>query len=238
MTAKREFLDLCTKVYQGSVRPVDFSNGNSAAIAGEINEWVRKITNGRIANLVGPGAFSQRSRIALVNAIYFKGTWANSFDRRTTTKKPFYVALGCHELVETMRHHSEFHYAEDGKVQVLRMPYEGEPSFDMFVFLPKRRFGLADWLDGVDGKALVRLMRKCCEEEVIVYLPKWTTECNTDLRDQLQSLGIKEAFDEINGGDFSECLGNPKKSLPLYLSEVTQKAGIEVRPHLSRAALI
>jgi serine protease inhibitor len=39
----------------------------------------------------------------LINAIYFKGNWANKFNANRTEKQPFYIAEGSEKQVEKKR---------------------------------------------------------------------------------------------------------------------------------------
>lgn len=43
----------------------------------------------KIKDLLKPGSVNAMTRLALVNAIYFKGNWMNRFDEAKTTKMPF-----------------------------------------------------------------------------------------------------------------------------------------------------
>jgi serpin B len=124
-----------------------------------------------------------------------------------------------------MHQRGKFCYAEDEKVQVLRMGYEGS-DLDMFVFLPKQRFGLDAWLQAVDGAGLQKLMLGCGQEEVRVTLPKWKVETSFDLNDQLQALGMKDAFHPDNA-NFNRMIGDPDRE-QLFISKVIHKAFIEV----------
>ncbi len=45
----------------------------------------------KIKDLLKPGAVSTMTRLALVNAIYFKGNWKNRFDVANTKEMPFKV---------------------------------------------------------------------------------------------------------------------------------------------------
>lgn len=43
----------------------------------------------KIKDLLKPGTVSTMTRLALVNAIYFKGNWMNRFDEANTKEMPF-----------------------------------------------------------------------------------------------------------------------------------------------------
>lgn len=43
----------------------------------------------KIKDLLKPGTVSAMTRLALVNAIYFKGNWLNRFDMKNTKEMPF-----------------------------------------------------------------------------------------------------------------------------------------------------
>lgn len=45
----------------------------------------------KIKDLLKPGTVSAMTRLALVNAIYFKGNWMHRFDEANTKEMPFTV---------------------------------------------------------------------------------------------------------------------------------------------------
>lgn len=67
----------------------------------EINTWVESQTNSMIKDLVHPDKITDDSRLILVNAVYFKGDWANKFDEANTAKKLFYTTADRHREVST-----------------------------------------------------------------------------------------------------------------------------------------
>ena len=65
---------------QAELAAVDFDNPSSAQT---INNWADKQTQGKIKDIV-QYPFDPLTRVILANAIYFKGKWVKSFDRRQT----------------------------------------------------------------------------------------------------------------------------------------------------------
>ena len=60
----------------------DYSDGKASARL--INDWVEKITQSKIKDLIKPDMLNSLTRLVLVNAIYFKGDWASKFDVKNT----------------------------------------------------------------------------------------------------------------------------------------------------------
>jgi len=46
-----------------------------------INNWISEQTEGRIQDLIPPGAINKLTRLILTNAIYFKATWHHPFSK-------------------------------------------------------------------------------------------------------------------------------------------------------------
>ena len=54
-----------------------------------MNDWVSNKTNNRIQNIIDSNSVSDLTRIVLINAIYFKSSWANRFDESSTELMDF-----------------------------------------------------------------------------------------------------------------------------------------------------
>jgi len=73
------------------------------------------------------------------------------------------------------------------------------------------------------------------KESVEVWLPKFKLEAAAQLKEILQALGMKEAFDPKTA-NFSGMCGETKSQAPLAISEVVHKAFVEVNEKGTEAA--
>ncbi|KAF3835528.1 hypothetical protein F7725_028086 [Dissostichus mawsoni] len=69
-----KFLAATQKYYKADMKAVDFI-GAAEACRAEINGWVEQQTENKIKDLLKSGTVTPMTRLALVNAIYFKGNW-------------------------------------------------------------------------------------------------------------------------------------------------------------------
>src|SRR5580704_3382378 len=83
-TYEPAFLSLLSSGFGAPLQQVDFATNPSAAIA-SINAWVSSATDGGIPSLVGPTDLDEHARLALVDAVYFRGAWATPFDPALTS---------------------------------------------------------------------------------------------------------------------------------------------------------
>lgn len=120
-----EFLDLTRRNYAAGFREADFVT-NSEAARQEINGWVEEQTKDRIKELLKPRTLDERTRLVLVNALYFKGKWAQPFDAQQTADDQFRAAPGQTVPVRMMRQSGEFRYGETDDAQILYLPYRTE----------------------------------------------------------------------------------------------------------------
>ena len=132
-----------------------------------------------------------------------------------------------------MRQTEKFEFAilDELSASMLEMPYTGN-RLSLQLLLPRRGNNLAaleQKLRTADLQQLFDANRG--EEKVAVTLPRFKLEQTIPLTDQLQKLGMNDMF--VGGkADFSAIDG----SRNLYVSEVVQKAFIEVNEEGSEAA--
>src|SRR5215472_4026128 len=82
------FVERCRKLYQADATTLDFSNPQAADT---INRWVRQKTQDKIPEIVGPADVATALAV-LTNALYFKGGWDYTFDKKQTQEGDFHLA--------------------------------------------------------------------------------------------------------------------------------------------------
>ena len=92
----------------------------------------------------------------------------------------------------------------------------------MFVFLPKKIDGLCDLESRLNSETLKAWTSNLERQKVIVYMPKFKTTTDLNLREILISMGMKDAFSDK--ADFSGM--EPEKEL--YISDAVHKAFIDL----------
>ena len=223
----KDYLGAIKKYYGGNAEEVNYS-GNKADAIQKINAWTAKNTKDKIPEIVTPDDITELTRMVLVNAIYFKGSWKSEFNPKQTRKSDFYNG-NKKTPVDMMSNEERFPYAEIGDLQVLELPYAGG-DLSMIVALPKGNdpSKLESSLSYGDFQ---KWLGALSEEKVRVALPKFKIHCLYSLNSPLIHLGMPLAFDERQA-DFSKMTG--KKDL--YISDVIHATFVDVNEKGTEAA--
>ena len=238
-----DFLKTVRENYSAEAKAVDFINAGSAA-ADEINRWIDANTNHKIKSGLGPGQLTPDTRLALCNAIYFKGKWLHPFKEKDTKPSPFNVTTNEAVTVPMMWQSEHYKHAmtEDYSVEMLELPYSGQ-DLSMVILLPGRVEYVPDaehndvhdleqkltaenllmWLKKLDGKS---------PHKTSVWIPRFTTASSFNLASELKALGMTSAFDGT--ADFSGMDGTKN----LFLSDVFHKTFVEVNEAGTEAAAV
>ncbi len=82
------YLALLSNGYGAPLQQIDFTSSPAAASA-TIDDWVSRETSGAIQRLLGANDLDANTKLLLVNAVYFRGIWADGFSPAETTLQPF-----------------------------------------------------------------------------------------------------------------------------------------------------
>jgi serpin B len=232
---EQPYLDATQSVFGAPLEPVDFAKGAEPARQ-RMNGWVAQQTQDRIKDLIPPRGVDDQTRLALVNAMYFKGQWATPFEEARTQPAPFFTTKAVSKPVPMMQRQGMFRMAAKDGVKALELPYkDGEAS--MVVVLPDAVDGLEALERMLTAASLDAWMGAMTTERATVSLPKFEIDPQGSLAltGALQALGMKLAF-ERGKADFTG-IANPKSPADrLYISAVFHKAFVKVDEKGTEAA--
>lgn len=194
LAAEKPFLDTLARHHDAGLYTIDFGEPEPARKA--INEWIAERTKGRIEALLPRDSLFQAAFV-LVNALFFKATWLEPFEKSATADGVFHGANG--DVTAAMMHGQATRYADEDGYQAVELPYVS-PAVRMLIVLPD-----ADRFEEVqaalDGAALGGLQQRLADYDVHLQLPKFTFSSQFGLNPVLRALGMNKAFDA--DADFS-----------------------------------
>ncbi|XP_065079926.1 serine protease inhibitor 42Dd-like isoform X2 [Ochlerotatus camptorhynchus] len=229
-SVKFNFHEIAKKSFRSEAENVNFQDNTAAAK--KINTWVEQKTNDKIKDLISPDSLDEYTRLVLVNAIHFKGTWTHQFNPESTRPMPFWISGTESVDVPMMNTKKHFKHGvfDDLGLAALELTYS-DSDVSMLILLPHERDGLTKLEENLQNIDIPEMLTKMHSQEVEVFLPKFKIEFDLDLKDTLEKLGMGTMFSDR--ADFSELL---EQNEPLKVSKVVHKAFIEVNEEGAEAA--
>ncbi|RXN26576.1 leukocyte elastase inhibitor-like isoform X1 [Labeo rohita] len=233
-----EYLNSTLKLYHADLQTVDFI-GASEESRKLINKWVEEQTENKIKDLLKRGIVTDLTRLVLVNAIYFKGTWMHRFETRDTEEMPFKINQNERRPVQMMyqKEMFPFRYIPEHELQVLELPYKQE-ELSMLILLPNETQDGSDPLLKLESELTLDKLLDWTEREkmgtsmdISVHLPKFKLEVDSSLSEILQEMGMSSVFQETKAD-----LTGMSTQRRLLISAVAHKAFIEVNEEGTEAA--
>jgi serpin B len=225
-----DYLARLKKYYDAPLTLMDFveiSNREESRI--KINHWVEEKTNNRIQDLIQPGILDASTRLVLTNAIYFNGGWMFPFEEAATSPSLFHISKQESIKTDFMHQTRSYPYYEDEEIQAISLPYKNN-RMALMVILPKSIEGWRMISQVINYERINLVVSEMGTREVQLALPKFKSELQINLRDELTSMGMGTAFSR--NADLSGMTGEKN----LYVDEVIHKAFIEVNEKGTEAA--
>jgi serpin B len=224
----QSFLDTIALNYGAGIRLADFIN-QYEAVRKEINDWVSDQTEGKIQDLITEGVLDQDTRVALVNAIYFKADWLSPFEAESTRDAPFHLLDGSEVTVPMMYNDTFIPYTTGDGWQAIELAYQGENAAMDIIIPDEGRFEEIE--SSLDYESVSAILNSLQPASVSLGLPKFKYESEFGLADQLKALGMTDAFDP----DLANFTGMSERD-DLYISAVVHKAFVAVDEKGTEAA--
>ncbi len=230
-TFEQPFLDANRAYFDAAVRPLDFA---SATAAKTINTWVSDRTHGKIPSIV-EDPLPPEDVMYLINAIYFKGSWTQQFDKSRSRPAPFLLRDGSSSTVQTMftGEPANVRLASAPGVTVLDLPYGGGP-FSMTIVMPHDPAGLDSLVATLTEDRWNAWTAALDSTAVDVSLPKFRFSYGAGLKEALSTLGMPHAFCGLWLTDFTRM----RAAGGACITKVKHKAFVDVNEEGTEAAAV
>jgi len=213
----------------------------------EVNDWVKEVTQGKIDKIVD--SVSPETAFLIVNALFFKASWAKSFDEGKPTE--FTKLNGQKVLTPMMNRDSKKQFVaqfttdlvkgRSDKCIALAIPYEAPDGkgaigrFEILIIMPEHHRGLQFFQDKAEklvaenfgSDNIIELALEALQGkrnnpvDHIVNMPEFKIDTNIEATTMLRKLYIDAPFDD---GEFDRIIQDE----PLRVGKVKHRATIEV----------
>ena len=217
ISVREEFLQTNADYYDADVFSERFDGDKTCD---KINAWVEENTNGMIKDILNE--VPESTVMFLVNALAFEAEWRTEYAEYSIREADFTEADGEKVKVEMM-HSEEDVYLHDKNTTGFIKRYQGGYSF--VALLPDEGMTIEEYVEGLTGKKLQKLLESREYAEVNASLPKFEYEYDIQMNGILQNMGMVDAFDGAiaNLSNMGE-----SKNGNLFISRVLHKTFIKV----------
>ncbi len=188
-SVEKSFLDVLKTSFNATASAEDFNN---AATVGKINTWASDNTNGKIKKVIEQ--IEPAHVMFLMNALYFKGDWKIPFKVENTQDANFTGTIG-KKSVKMMSMTEKVKYTKRADYQALELAY-GDGNYVMTILLPNEKVNVGTVVNTLSGTEWKSLNTALQEQKVIVGLPKFTLEYETNLNKVLSNMGMPTMFSD------------------------------------------
>lgn len=233
----KEFINSTKKPYPSELEVIDIKCRVEEA-RNQINTSIKDLTDGNVVDVLAEGLLNENTNMLLLGAAYYKGNWLYKFNESETKEVDFHVTKTETKPVQMMQLDARLSIrtVNEQNLMILDIPFAGK-QISMLIIMPKSIEDDSTGLEKVEKEMTYENYvnwtnpSMMANSKVKLSLPKFKIESSHNLKDNLKSLGIKDAFnDEV--ADFSGM--SEKKGLSV--SEAIYEAGIEIGEDGSEAA--
>lgn len=219
--------------YSAEMNRLDFSKKTETLK--QINGWCNKKTHGMIPQILNEQELKADALLLLMNAIYFKATWTEKFDKKNTRNDTFTTESGQQKTMPMMHRKAKAIYSENDVCSMLNLPYGSGDKWAMKILLPKEGKTVDDIICSLNTETWRQLGSEGWHPVVDIDIPRFSTAFETDLTKPLSAMGAPSMFTQ-NVAEFPNICSNFKNNL--YVGLMKQKAAIEVTEEGTKASAV
>ena len=236
---KEEYKKRVEKNYNSEVKIDAFKSANN------INKWIEKKTFGRINNLIRDEVVQNPDmKMILVNSLAIDMEWKEKFDGKETIRGgKFYKEDGTEIEVAMMTKKTngdDVAYYKDSNVTSLTMDLKeyNNTQLQFVAIMPNEE--LSNYISKVSAEDINKVINKSTnaselKNELEISIPRFSTDYEVNLNDDLKKLGINDAFSETTA-DFSRMTSMTNDNNRLHVDQVLHKTNIDFTENGTKAA--
>ncbi len=222
------YLDLLARNYGAGLRLADFKTAPEQSRL-VINDWVADQTQERITELIPEGAIHPLTRLALINAVYFKAPWRFPFNPEHTTPEAFTVRGGEPVEVQMMHQTQDLPYLKTEDLTMVVLPYSAG-KLEMVLIQPSAA-NFETFEQNFNAETLQSIREEQEWGGVQLSLPRFQFSTAVNLRETLSAMGMPAAF-HPEQADFSGITREEQ----IYIDAALHKSFIDVNEEGTEAA--
>ena len=157
----------------------------------KINNWCKEKTHGKINKIIND--LHPQDVMILLNGIYFNALWKIPFDKKNNSEKNFLNFNKEEKKVEFMSINEKFKYYDNEEIQVVFLKYKKE-SLNAIIIIPNSNINLNDYIKNFTQEKFGEIITNAKETKILLNLPKFEINYETELKTYLNNLGINQAF--------------------------------------------
>jgi len=236
-----EYINTLKEKYDAEVIEDPFKSAQNA------NQWIEDKTLGIIKNILDDDVVKNPDvGMLIINALAIDMEWVIQFDDNKTSGQSFYKDDG-EEMIATTLSLDEikskniaYYINDDITVLTLDLKeYEGR-QFEFMAIMPKEN--LSGYVENISKEQINQIdkeliLSSTTQDGVNVKIPKFKFNYNLKLKEDLNELGIIDAFDK-DKADFSKMVYLYKVDSNIYVGDALHKADIEFTEKGVKAAAV
>lgn len=212
-TVQKDFLQTNADYYEADLYELKFNRDAKD----RINEWVSDKTDGKIPKMLEDD-ISDDTVMFLVNALSFDADWESPYSEKAVHEEKFITENGSERNAEFM-YSREYAYIEDENTTGFVKYYNGR-RYAFVALLPNEGIKMSDYVSSMDGQKIENLLKNIDESPVNTKTPKFNVDYSIELKDTLETMGMKLAFDQYKADFYGIAHPTP---YPLYIGRVLHK---------------
>lgn len=212
-TVQKDFLQTNADYYEADLYELKFNRDAKD----RINEWVSDKTDGKIPKMLEDN-ISDDTVMFLVNALSFDADWESPYSEKAVHEEKFITENGSERNAEFM-YSREYAYIEDENTTGFVKYYNGR-RYAFVALLPNEGIKMSDYVSSLDGQKIENLLKNIDESPVNTKTPKFNVDYSIELKDTLETMGMKLAFDQYKADFYGIAHPTP---YPLYIGRVLHK---------------